>query len=991
MKPKADYCFGPFRLDVENARLSRGRQNIALKPKVFDVLAHLVANAGRLVTQEELLRAIWPDTIVGDSSLKSCVRQIRQALEDDVQNPRFIETIHRRGYCFIASVTTDAEVLEKSPGALQQMAAPRRLNTSLLLVGRNEELRRLHELLAQTRAGQRQLVFVSGDPGTGKTALTEALLHQVAQDRQIHIGVGQCFEQFGAGEAYLPILEALARLGRGPGREPLKKVLAVQAPTWLAHLPELKGTNGTTHSNGSSHGGISPDRMLREMAEALERFTAELPLILVLEDLHWADYSTLDLISAIARRREPARLMIVATYRPSDAILSGHPLRAVKQDLQARGLCHELPLRLLNEQAVADYLQARCPGGGLPPGLPRMLHQRTEGQPLFLVKVVDDWLQQDLLVSGDNDSGWELKTNVDALAVGIPASIRALIQKQIERLSPAELRTLEGASVAGIEFAAASAAAALDEDLENIEENCEALSRRHRFLVSRGSADWPDGTLAARYRFSHELFHRVVAESISPVRRQRMHQRIAERLESAYSGHANEIAAELALHFEQGADAAKAVWYLELAARRAAGLYSHREALDYIRRALTALERVPQADRIAPEARLQLQLGLQVQFTKGFADPQARRAFTRARDLCVKSGDSSLHFPALWGLWLYYKARSELQKAGPMALELYDSAKRLNDPSLELQAHQALAVTALCSGDPVATRQHMDQGIALYDRQRHESHSLKFGQDPGVACRAFGALALWLLGYPDQAVQVSREALRLSHELTQPSSQALALHFAAMVHQCRREGPAALNCADLALTIAAEHEHSFWEAGATVMRGWAVAECGDAEKGIALMRQGLESWQSTGSLTYRTYYLALLAEALGRNGAEEEALSLLDEALELVEKTSERLFEAELHRLRGELLILRSTDPSDADRREAVACYRTAHSIAGKQKARSLELRALIGLWKVSDRPSDRKPIKSSITNTLAWFKEGFNSRDLEEVFALPEFRRPSD
>jgi predicted ATPase len=819
------------------------------------------------------------------------------------------------------------------------------------------------------------LIFVSGDPGTGKTALTETLLHQVADGQQVHVGIGQCFEQFGAGEAYLPVLDALGRLGRGPGREPLQQVLAAHAPTWLAHLPELKSANGSVPV------AASPDRMLREMAEALEQFTAELPLILVLEDLHWSDYSTLDLISAIARRREPARLMILATFRPSDVILSGHPLRAVKQDLQARGLCHELPLRLLSEEAVADYLQARCPGGGLPVGLPRMLHQRTEGQPLFLVKVVDDWLHQGLIVA--DESGWELKANVDALAVEIPASIRALIQKQIERLSPPELRTLEGASVAGIEFIATATAAALEEDPESVEEHCEALLHRHRFLVSRGSTEWPDGTLSARYRFGHELLHRVVTEGISPARRRRMHQRIAERLESAHAGNANDVAAELALHFEQGADPAKAVHYLESAARRAAGLYTHREALDYIRRALTALERVPQAERLAPEARLQLQLGLQVQFTKGFADPQARRAFTIARDLCVKTGDSSLHFPALWGLWLYHKVRSELPKAGVMARELFDLAQRLGDPSLELQSHQALAVTALCSGDPVATRQHMDQGLALYDPGRHESHTLKYGQDPGVACRAFGALALWLLGYPDQAVQVSREALRLSHKLTQPSSQALALHFAAMVHQCRRDGPAALNCADLALTIAAEHEHSFWQAGATVMRGWAVAECGDGVKGTALMRQGLESWQSTGSLTYRTYYLALLAEALGRNGQVDEGLSLLNEALGLVEETSERLFEAELHRLRGELLLLRSKEASDAVRREAEACFRTAHTIATKQQAKLLELRALLGLWKVADSAARRKTIKSQLASTLARFKEGWDTRDLQEAAAI--------
>ena len=265
-------------------------------------------------------------------------------------------------------------------------------------MGRESEFARLRDWLVQVRAGQRQLVFVTGGPGSGKTALAEAFLHQIAGDRGITIAAGQCFEHYGSGEAYLPVFEAIGRLGSGPGREQLVSFLAGNAPTWLAQLPALRSQPAANLSTPEK-AGAPPERMLREMAETLERLTSETPLVLLLEDLHWADYCTLDLVSALARRREPARLMVLATYRPVDAVLSGHPLRAVKQDLQARGQCRELPLDLLSESAVADYLAARFPGGGLPQGLPRLLHERTEGHPLFLVNLVDDWLAQGVLVA----------------------------------------------------------------------------------------------------------------------------------------------------------------------------------------------------------------------------------------------------------------------------------------------------------------------------------------------------------------------------------------------------------------------------------------------------------------------------------------------------------------------------------------------------------------------------------------------------------------
>jgi predicted ATPase len=373
------------------------------------------------------------------------------------------------------------------------------------------------------------------------------------------------------------------------------------------------------------------------------------------------------------------------------------------------------------------------------------------------------------------------------------------------------------------------------------------------------------------------------------------------------------------------------------------------------------------------ELRLQVNLGLHLQTTQGFASPAARRAYERARELCRHVDQGVLLFPVLWGLWLFHKVRSDLPTARAMADELFALAERLDDPALVLQAHQALAVTTQCAGEPAATVEHMERGTALYDPARHHTHTFLFGQDPGVACQAFGAVGLWLLGFPDRALRVSREAARRSHELAQPSSQALALHFAAMVHQCRREAPAARACAELALAIAADQGMSFWRAGGTVLRGWAVAEAGSPAEGAAQLREGLDAWAATGSVTYRTYYLALLAEALAGDGRAAEGLPLLEEALELVERTSERLFEAELYRLRGELL--RPTDEAAAE-----ACFRQAHAVARRQGARSLEVRAATSLARQARDRGRPAKARRLLADTLGTFTEGFDTPDLREA-----------
>lgn len=592
MNPTGQLVFGPYCLDCARGQLLRGRQVVHVTPKALGVLEFLARNAERLVTKEELLQAIWADSLVTDASLKVCIREIRKALHDSPEKPRYIETAHRRGYRFVARVQSNEHGSSDASGAAAREVEEQSSVMQPGLVGREAELEFLRQKLEAARRGQRQLVFITGEPGCGKSTLVEAFLLD-AERQGARVTAGQCFEQFGRGEAYLPLLEALGHLEQAMGRDALAEAIRKHAPAWLAQ----SGRGAQAERHPTEVLGATAERVLRELAELLEALAAAVPLVLLLEDMHWVDYSTLDLLSALARRRTPARLLVVATYRPVDVILNEHPLRGVKQELLAHKLCTEMPLAPLSEAAVAAYLCQRFPGQSLAEGVARQLHERTDGLPLFLVHLVDYLVSHQVLLTVHDEL--RLAADLARLPLEVPEGVRPLIEKQIDQLSPEEHRLLEGASVAGEEFAAATLARALELDVVEVEDSCEALVLCPMFLETRGVSEWPDGTVSTRYRFRHDLYHAAFSRRVSAARRGRLHLRVGESLEAAYGNRANEIAAELALHFEEARDHRRAFHYLRVAAQRAVRHYANREALDYLHRALEQMARLPAEDQDA--------------------------------------------------------------------------------------------------------------------------------------------------------------------------------------------------------------------------------------------------------------------------------------------------------------------------------------------------------------------------------------------------------
>jgi predicted ATPase len=853
-------------------------------------------------------------------------------------------------------------------------------------VGRELELAQLHGWLERALSGERQVVFVTGEPGIGKTTLVEAFLAQAVETHDLGIGRGQCLEHYGAGEAYFPVLEALGRLVRGADGEQLVQLLRRQAPTWLVQMPALIDEAELEVLSRRAY-GTAQERMARELVEALEELTADWPLVLCLEDLQWSDYSTLDLLAMLARRREPARLLVVGTYRPADAIASGHPLRALAGELQAHAQCRGLPLGFLTPPEVCQYLAARfAPPKSQAARLEewgQFVHRHTDGNPLFMVAMVDDLMGQGVIGEAALERPWPAPPA--SLARGLPESLRQLIALQLDRLSQEERGVLEAASVAGMEFSAAWVAAALETDVLEVEGCCEALACRRLFLDSGKGPTGSERRLAERYRFLHALHQHLLYERLPASRQRQLHRRVGESKEAAFGSRTAEIAAELAIHFEQARDGPRAVHYLGQAVQNALRRSAGREAADLLTRAIEQLETLPETpERAQQELSLQVSLGAALLMSKGYTAPEVKRAYDRAHALCGQVGESPHLFPALIGLFRFELTRGEPQGARGLAERLLRLAQAQPDPLLLPAAHVALGATLFHLEEPAAARTQVEQGLRAYDRDQQEALILQYGQDMGTLCLHYARVALQVLGYPDQALASSQEALALAEALSHPLILAHELAISVFFYQLRREGRTAQARAEAAIALVSEHGFSpLWGAYGTLARGWALAEHGQAEEGIAHMRRALGVLQTLGFHLWRPYNLGLLAEASGKAGRAQEGLAVLGEALATARRTGERWYEADLYRLKGELMLepLESGVPSPET--EVEACFEQALDIARGQGTRLFELRAAVSLGRLRKRQGKKQEARTQLAEVYGRFTEGFDTKDLREARAL--------
>jgi DNA-binding winged helix-turn-helix (wHTH) protein len=587
--------FGSFRLDTGNECLWCGERQIALAPRPFMVLRYLVEHPGRLITHDELLDALWPETYVQPQVLRTYMLELRKLLGDDAAEPRFIQTLTKRGYCFVAAVA-DASVAGNGFAAHDEGAGrdgagaepglgPKRI------VGRNEELGRLQERMKLARGGERQVVFVTGEVGIGKTALVDAFCHGLNAGLGMGWSVarGQCVEGFGEREEYYPVMEALGRLCASEDGEMACAVLARAAPAWLAGLGWAIDTAAVT--NGK--------RMPGDLCAALEQIAAEKPLVLVFEDLHWADEATVNLMAALARRRAPAKLLMVATCGPGDG--REHPVRAMKQNLLMRQLSTEVALGPLARSAMRELLGRELEQQTLPSGLTGFVHQHSEGNPLFAIALVEHLIARRFLVRGEKDGGrdWKPAGAFEEMEAEVPERVAQMIEMEIEGLSAEEQQILGAGSVMGIAFPVWAVAAALEQDAAGIEEACAALARRVHFVERGGQDELPDGGRSEFYVFVHGLYREVLYRRLAATRRAAWHARIAERMAAMFRGREWAVAREMAMHHEAAGEWDGAVGALRGGARHAQEMKAEGEAAQMLEDALRLAERLGEREREA--------------------------------------------------------------------------------------------------------------------------------------------------------------------------------------------------------------------------------------------------------------------------------------------------------------------------------------------------------------------------------------------------------
>ncbi|WP_338821938.1 adenylate/guanylate cyclase domain-containing protein [Bradyrhizobium septentrionale] len=836
------------------------------------------------------------------------------------------------------------------------------------LIGREEEIALLTRRWERAKAGDGSVVLIAGEPGIGKSRIAQTLLEQLSEEPHTRLRYF-CSPHHQHSALYPSItqLEQAAGFRREDTAETrLDKLVAVlamankelsEAVPLLADL--LSIPTGDRYPPLNFTPQKRKEKTLHVQVAQVEGLAARQPLLMLWEDIHWSDPTTLESLDLLIDRAATLRVLVILTFRPEfSSPWVGRPHVTL------------LSLNRLSPRHRAEMIAHITGGKTLPPEIANQIIDRTDGVPLFIEELTKSVVESGWMT----DAGDHYSVPGPVLPLAIPTTLHASLLARLDRLAPTR-EVVQIAATLGRQFSheLISAVAAMSQpQLEG------ALVQliRAELVFRRGTP--PDAT----YTFKHALVQDTAYGTLLRSKRQQLHARIAQALEEKFPDIAATQPEVLAHHFTEADLTENAVAYWRKAGQRAAERSAHAEAIAHLRKGLMVAERVSDpAERARRELDLQLVLAPVLITTKSWAAPEVEQAYLRARDLCRQVGDVAQLFTVSWGLWLVYQQRCEFKMARDLLDELFAVARRRADPALLLQAHHAAWTTLLNLPELTACRAHLEAGLALYRPDAYRAHKFLYGSHDAAVCNLYtAAAALWPLGFPEQALATAREAVSMARELSHPFSLVLALVFAAMIYQHRREAEPAREQAEAAIAVCAEHDIApHLAAAGSILRGWAIAVRGKAAEGIAEVRDGLAAVQPTGVRIRRPYYLALLAEASTWAGEIEQGLIALAEAAAAVEETGERRWEAEIYRLLGELTVARR----GGDRTEAEACFRRALDVAGRQSAKALELRATTSLARLWCDQGKQQQAHDLLAPVYGWFTEGFDTPDLREARAL--------
>jgi len=835
------------------------------------------------------------------------------------------------------------------------------------LVGREAEVALLLARWAEVQEGQGHIVALSGEAGIGKSRLLQVLKDHLADTPHIRIEC-RCSPYY-QHTAFYPLIEyleralhfqrdeatdaKLAKLEQAltQYRLPLSRTMPLFTALLSLPLPEAQYAPLP----------LTPERQKQHTLEATLAIVLELaerrPVLFILEDLHWADPSTLEFLQLLLTQGPTAALLTVVTYRPDFQPPWGF-----------RAHLTPLALQRLSAPQVAAMVTQVTGGKALPPEVLRHVVTNTDGVPLFVEELTKTIVESGVL--REVAAQYELTGPLPTLA--IPTTLQDALMARLDRLSTVKAVAQLGATI-GRTFAYDLLQAVTPLDEAALQHGLQQLVAAE-LLYQRGVP--PQAT----YRFKHALLQEAAYQSLLKSTRQHYHQRIAQALEAQFPETVATQPELLAQHYTAADLREHAIGYWQQAGQQALERSAHVEAISHLTKGIEMLKALPTSpERTQQELGLQLTLGIPLSATRGYAAPEVAHTYTRAQELCQHLGETPRLIPALLGLWRFYLLRAELGQAREVAEQCLLLVQRVGDPARLIVAHDALGETLFFLGNFTHARPHLERAAALYDPQKRRSYRAL--TDPGVSCLSLLAGALWMLGYPEQARQKSAEALRLAEAIAHPHILTSALTIAAHVSQLCREVRVTQARAEAVVALATEHGFPFWLAEATIFVGWAQAAQGQGTGGIAQIQHGLATRQAIGLELSQPVYLTMLAEAYAHVGQPAEGLAVLADALTRVDNTGDRWREAELHRLRGELLLTFSVD-NDC---EVETCFHQALTIARQQQTKSLELRAAVSLARLWQRQGKRATARQLLAPVYGWFTEGFDTADLQEARVLLE------